>query len=104
MRRSKPLKRSGGLKKTPLRRVSKKQRKRNEEYTELRRDFLEAHPLCGVCHRRKATEVHHTDGRGERTNATNTWLGCCRPCHQRIHFGASEGYGPAWAREQGYLK
>lgn len=98
MKRSKPLKR------TPLRRVSKRRAKALKAYTPLRRGFLAAHPFCQVCHYRnrnsaKATDVHHMNGRhNERLNATEDWLAVCRCCHDHIHAH------PAWGRAMGFLK
>lgn len=79
-----------------LKRVSSKQSARNKEYTNLRRIFLKDLPFCAICNQ-PATDIHHKEGRGSKTNDTATWLQTCRQCHINIH------YHPSWAREQGYL-
>ena len=91
------------MKRTPLRRISTKKRKQNEEYTKLRKAYLEEHPVCKVCESAPSTEIHHMRGRGSRTNDVSTWLSVCRSCHYKIHYGANHGYGPKWAREHGFL-
>ena len=72
----------------------------------MRKEYLSAVTICEICSERKATELHHVDGRrGDRLCDVDNILGVCRVCHgERIHGGVSEGYGPSWAREQGYLK
>ena len=97
MRRT-PLKRSTkGLKRTPLSRASTKQRKRLVAYSRARKDYLAEHPVCEVCKRRKATEIHHKAGRGSKTADPGYFLATCRICHRHIHDN------PSWAREHGYL-
>ena len=79
-----------------LRKVSSKQSARNKQYTNLRRIFLKDSPFCALCNQ-PATDIHHKEGRGSKTNDTATWLQTCRSCHINIH------HHPSWAREQGYL-
>ena len=87
------------LKKTPLRRVSKKREKQNKEYYAERKDYLERHPTCTVCKLSPATDIHHTRGRfHDRLTDFYHCIGVCRPCHQKIHAN------PTWAREKGYLE
>jgi len=93
------MKRSTGLKRTPLRKVSKKRAKQNREYSKINRVvYLESHPTCQVCDKRSACDIHHKDKRsGDRLNDITMFLAVCRPCHQWIH-----DY-PADARKQGFL-
>ena len=91
------------MKRTPLRRISKKRQEQLKEYSKLRKAYLEENPVCEVCQKRKATDIHHKSGRGSNTNNVDTWVVVCRTCHDRIHFGANQGYGPSWARENGWL-
>lgn len=79
-----------------LRKVSSKQSVRNKQYTKLRRIFLRELPLCAICNK-PATDIHHKQGRGSKTNDTTTWLQTCRQCHTNIHNR------PSWAREMKYL-
>jgi hypothetical protein len=92
MKRRQPLKR-----KTPLRRVSQKRAKEAKEYMKLRKEFLEKLPICEVCTKRKATDVHHKDKRGKNYLEVDTWLSVCRKCHTNIHEN------PSWARANNYL-
>ena len=92
------------MKRTRLKPISDKNKARAEKYRRLKRSYMRYHPDCEVekCSN-KSEEVHHKKGRGSKTNDTATWMAVCRRCHHRIHFGSNEGYGPAWAREKGYL-
>ena len=85
------------MKRTPLRRVSKKRQKEMKEYSILRKEFLEKLPMCEVCMKAKTSDVHHRNGRGKYYMDVGTWLSVCRPCHDKIHKE------PKWAREKGYL-
>jgi hypothetical protein len=91
------------MKRTPLRKVSKKRAKQLREYGERRKEFLRTH-LCYPCFFEagkvvQPTDVHHMDGReGQLLLNEDKWMGVCRPCHRKIHDN------PAWAKERGYLK
>lgn len=86
------------MKKTPLRRVSKKRQKQLREYSVLREQYLETHRGCAVCGERRATEIHHmAQRRGEMLNDPVWFLAVCRECHTDIHAR------PSWARQKGYL-
>jgi hypothetical protein len=72
----------------PIRAVSPKRKKKDEEYSKLRKRYLEENPLCkgritGCTH--NATDVHHK-------------LPVCRNCHNWIHLNPKE------ARIMNYLK
>ena len=85
------------MKKTPLRRVSKKRARKNRKYTEVRRSFLEENPICQICLERYAEDIHHKEGRdGERLVNVENFMAVCRKCHRGIHEN------PAWAKTQGY--
>ena len=91
------------MKRTPLRRVSKKRAKELRHYSAQRLAFLKLRPYCQTCHSRnlnaaRATDVHHTAGRnGKHLNDEARWLAVCRPCHDHIHRH------PGWARAMGFL-
>jgi len=92
------MKRGGPLKrKTPLRRVSKRRSEEMKEYSKKRTEFLTELPICEVCMKATATDVHHKAGRGKHYLDEETWLSTCRSCHDRIHRE------PIWAREKGFL-
>jgi hypothetical protein len=59
---------------------------------------LEKLPVCEVCMKANATDVHHKAGRGKNYLEVGTWLSTCRPCHDKIHKE------PSWAREKGFLE
>lgn len=63
--------------------VSKKQAKRNRQYSALAKEYKSENPLCqfpGCC--RWATDVHHPQGRiGERLLNKDEFKGLCREHH-----------------------
>lgn len=115
------------LKRTPIRRVSKKRAKANRTYAALRRDYLIEHPFCQIYIKRfglnegeiikmngayrevncgfvywkmvpMAYEIHHTKHpKWKYLNDTSTWLSACRDMHMWAHNHPSE------AREKGCL-
>jgi hypothetical protein len=115
------------MRKTPLRRISKKRQKDLAEYNKLKKAFLEANPYCQVCEaegwsKRRSEDVHHKAGRsGSNYLDTDTWMAVCRKSHDLIHFGGAiklnstdnnyqkckdagiDYYGPKWSRFLGYL-
>lgn len=120
--RKTPLKRSSTpLKRTSLRKVSKKRAKDSRIYSQKRKAFLETHPYCQVWLRENwvseectiqnyqrheaiglgvplAIDIHHTKGRtGSNYLDESTWLAVSREMHEKIHNN------PSWARERGYL-
>ena len=87
------------MKKTPLRRVSKKRQKELREYSKLRKAYLSEHPTCEVCEEKPATDIHHRHSRGlggAFVDLSN-FVGVCRSCHRMIHEQ------PSKARENGWL-
>lgn len=74
----------------PLRSRSLKRVKQEQYYSENRKVFLEKHPLChiaipGIC-TNYSTDIHHRDGREhERLNQQDTFIPCCRKCHEWCH-------------------
>lgn len=90
------------MKRTPLKKVSRKRAKELKVYSELRKLFLSARQYCEIfvdgCTRR-ATELHHVNGRnGRRLLDTQWFLPSCRNCHRYLHDN------PRFARENGFLK
>jgi hypothetical protein len=88
------------MKKTPLRRVSKKQQARLRIYYKLKDDYLSQNPVCEICNKRGSgsTDVHHKEKRGPKLNDVSTWAALCRQCHSYVEDNKS------WAREEGWLK
>ena len=86
------------MKRSPLRRTSKKRAAQIKVYSRLRREFIRTHLFCDVCKQHIATQIHHKDGReGKMLSDSTKWLTLCFWCHRKIHDE------PKWAREQGYL-
>jgi hypothetical protein len=84
---------------------SSKRQKQDEEYTKLRKRYLEEHPLCEVKFASNcshySTEIHHVRGGEERSAfylVQSEWKGVCRNCHTEIHLN------PEKARKLNYLK
>lgn len=94
----KGLKRTGTLKKTPLKKVSAKQSRILQSYYEKKKVYMRHHPNCEMpnCNR-KAVDLHHKAGRGKNTDNESTFMAVCRCCHDLIHSNAN------WARKEGYL-
>jgi hypothetical protein len=91
------LKRSGTLKRTPLRRVSKKRAKQNREYSRLREEFLKTKPICDCCGGR-ATEIHHKRGRFQKRLLEQDYFApLCHACHMKAHAN------PKWAYSVGLM-
>lgn len=85
--------------KKPINKVSPKRAVENQQYAKLRRDYLEAYPVCEVveCHR-KSNQIHHMAGRSnELLTNVDLFLATCDVCHQRIHAE------PIWAEKNGYI-
>jgi hypothetical protein len=84
--------------------VSSKRKKKDLEYSKLRKRFLTDNPLCmvkvnGCGH--GATDVHHKFSGSDRDTyylVQSTWLAVCRACHDWIHAHPKE------SRAFGYLK
>jgi len=82
----------------PIKKVSPKRSSQNQQYAKLRKEYLEAYPVCEVpeCHA-KAKHIHHMAGReNEKLLDTNYFLAVCEPCHHRITVDS------AWAIANGY--
>ncbi len=105
------------IRRTPLRRCSKKKAKENAIYMKLRKEFLETHPHCehwmnerGIRNEAElkqrgecvvascplATEVHHKMGRGKYFLDTSTWMavraGHAIFIHQNLSHSRKMGY------------
>lgn len=68
-----------------IRKVSEKRQTENEIYKVLRKDFLKDHPNCECgqdgC-KDKATEIHHSKGRGRYFLVVETWRAVSRRHHR----------------------
>lgn len=86
------------IRRTPLKRVSDKRRAEMKEYAKLRAEFLKANPVCQLCGKAKATDVHHKCKRGKNYLNVATWAALDRKCHTYIEDHKS------WARTNGWLE
>lgn len=71
---------------------SKKMKKTIDEYSKIRIAFLVVNPYCKAklqgC-TRIATDVHHSEGRGENHLKISTWIPLCRTCHSFVELHPS---------------
>ncbi len=86
------------MKRTPLRKVSKRRMEERKIYLKMRTEFLGENPVCQICETRRAQDVHHVFGRhnGNMLKA-ETFMAVCRLCHDKVHRE------PKWAEANGYL-
>lgn len=90
------------MKRSPLKKRSKKRNKQEAEYFKLRLLFLDKHnfcqarlPQCAL----KATDIHHKKGRVNEDLIDDTeWMAVCRSCHHWIETH------PVEATELGFRK
>jgi NADH pyrophosphatase NudC (nudix superfamily) len=84
--------------------VSSKRKKKDLEYSKLRKRFLTDFSLCQIAVKGcsvNATDVHHKFSGSDRDTyylVQSTWLAVCRACHSWIHEN------PEKARILGHLK
>jgi len=87
------------MKRTPLRKVSKKYAPELRAYQKERKIFLEdkfcEYPEGCV---ERADDVHHSQGRGINLRKQSTWWALCRTHHDFVH------QNPNIARTMGLLK
>lgn len=66
----------------------------DKEWRKIRAAYLVAHPICEVCGKALATEVHHKNPLPPRGTGTHDWLNLqarCKPCHSRRTLEESVG-------------
>lgn len=79
------------MRRTPLRRVSKRRAERLRQYGVLRAYFLQRSSLCDRCGKVPPTDVHHARGRfGSRLTNVHDWVALCRKCHDWVHRNPEE--------------
>lgn len=84
---------------TAIKAVSAKRKKQNDEYSRLRKTYLEEHPICQVCHSEASDQIHHTMGREKGwLLKTEHFLAVCGDCHHFIETNREE------AAKRGFLK
>jgi len=90
------------MRRTKLRKVSKKRQVDSIQYFVLRKKYMSRHRYCELCDSTlglpvAATDLHHKRGRGKYYLDVSTFCALCRPCHTYIHEH------PDWARANGWL-
>lgn len=114
--RSKGLSRSGSLKRTRLNKVSKKQKKKNQETAKAYKEHYtkEENRCCHFCGRVDGLSVHHiakrSGGNHDKQLITlclvGDYLDQLYPELNHSHQGGCHNFieaNKSWAREQGYL-
>lgn len=92
-----------------LDRRSKKRVEQEKEYSKLRKQYLEANPLCERC-KKEASEIHHfyQIRYGKFLNDTDQFVGLCAPCHRFTHdnveLSIKEGFLASPEQKAKYLK
>src|ERR1043166_6735729 len=89
------------MKRSPIRKVSKKRKSELALYAKKREKYLLDQPWCEIgapgC-RRKSVEIHHSNHReGKRLLDKKFWWAACRHCHDFCH------QNPGIARQKGWL-
>lgn len=99
-RSTQPLKRTGSLKKSPLRRITPKQAKRSRKLTTMTQEAIEkANGSCPKCHKpftvlNPASLDHKVQrGKGGKDNSENLRLLCAK-CHDKRHNGTARQQHP----------
>lgn len=97
------------MKRTRLRRVSPKQRKRLADYSVEANKYFQDNPYCEICGA-EAGQIHHKAGRGIRTADPRYFMSVCYSCHDEIGRKGKKAFDLGWrvdpdkeARENGYI-
>jgi transposase len=84
------------MKRTPLKRVSRKRARQNAVYLKARKAFLLENPTCAACGE-PSTEIHHKAGReGEWLNYQPFWMPVDAKCHRWITDNMEEAEALGW--------
>lgn len=96
MKRTALRKSNRRMKRTPLRKISKKGRM--ARYYQIRKPFIEANPMCQICRNFSATDVHHRKSRrGNLLFDTTWWMALCRCCHsEKVHGDVENAKKMGW--------
>jgi hypothetical protein len=88
------------VRRSPIRAVSDRRRKRDAVYPARRREVWErAGGVCEFCHAAPVEQTHHLAGRGgPDPHRLDNLIGLCAADHERAHRE------PEWAREVGLLR
>lgn len=87
------------MKRTRLRSVSSKQRKKRKKFVDGRP--LDGSTVCSDCGKKPATDMHHYQRRTRRPDLIDdpsNRVDLCRECHDKVEDGEGESYELARAR------
>lgn len=105
------------IRRTPIRKVSKKRVKVNREYMKLRAEYLKLHPYCewymaehGINERDAlehqgwylngripmAQDIHHKRGRGKYLLDPSHFMAVSRLGHESIHHNVADSYAKGY--------
>ena len=92
-------------KRKPLPKRTEKRAAQEREYSERRKIYLEAHPLCERCLadgiQTRATEIHHIRGRdGVRLIDSEEFCAVCMYCHEWIEAHPQEAMALGWSKSR----
>lgn len=88
------------MKRSPIRRVSKKRRKLNDIYKLTAEKYLEAHPICEVCKEAEATQIHHKARRLNYLCEPRYFLAVCYGCHRFIEDHPAASMKAGWTLDK----
>lgn len=88
------------MKRSPIRRVSKKRRKLNEVYNEKAKEYLEEHIVREVCLQVEATQIHHKARRLHYLCETRYFLAVCYGCHRWIEDHPAAAMKAGWTLDK----
>lgn len=97
---------SRALKRTPIKKRSRKYTKHVKEYSSLRQQYLLDNPCCAVrlpnCSYGDTDQltIHHMKGRGKYFLDTSTWLTVCMSCHRYVEDHPEQAKANGWSRSR----
>lgn len=85
------------MKRSPLRKVSKKRSSDLVKYNKAKKEYLDSHERCEICECFKARVIHHKKGRlGPLLWDQRYFMALCEPCHDTVETKKE------WAMKMGY--
>ena len=86
----------------PIPKMSKKRKRENAIYLDLRLIFLHKHPWCAVFPDKRSKDIHHIRGRaGTLFLDTRYWLAVSREGHHYIDNHPEESRSKGWLCQRG---
>lgn len=85
------------MKRSALRKISKKRVRHNLVYQKAKRIYMRDHPICEACICHPSESLHHRKGRISHLSNPEFFMAVCNLCHQKIELNRK------WDFEMGYL-